>query len=131
MATVENVASSLTDMLIPGLDFKHGNSASYIQNRQIISIYPQSANSFSSSGQRVIRINLNSADGQWIDPASMLLYFRCNNKDATAQSANSVTRMEPLGQAHIWFSSMKILCQGQLVEQIDGYIIGCMKCSFA
>ena len=119
MATLENHAASLQDQLIPGLDFRHGNSASYVLQRQNISLYPQSANSFSSSGQRVIRFSINTAD--WIDPSTVMLYFKVNNKDATAQTSTNITRMQPLGGPHIWISRLKVLCQGQLVEQIDDY----------
>ena len=120
MATLENHAAALQDQLIPGLDFRHGNSANYVTARNNISIYPQGSNSYSSSGTRTIRIAINS-DSNWIDPASMLLYFKVNNKDATAQSASAETRMEPLGQAHMWIQRLRVICQGQLVEQIDDY----------
>ena len=120
MATLENHAAALQDQLIPGLDFRHGNSANYVVSRQNISIYPQSANSYSAQGARVIRIALN-ADGQWIDPSSIILYMRVNNKDTTAQTSTNVTRMEPLGQGHMFIQRLRVLCQGQLVEQIDDY----------
>ena len=81
MATLENHAAALQDQLIPGLDFRHGNSANYVTARNNISIYPQGSNSYSSSGTRTIRISINS-DSNWIDPASMLLYFKVNNKTA-------------------------------------------------
>ena len=37
MATLENHAASLQDQLIPGLDYRHGNSANYVQIRQNVS----------------------------------------------------------------------------------------------
>ena len=120
MATLENHAAALQDQLIPGLDFRHGNSANYVTARNNISIYPQGSNSYSSSGTRTIRISINS-DSNWIDPASMLLYFKVNNKDGTPQTPTTVTRMEPLGQAHMWIQRLRVLCQGVLVEQIDDY----------
>jgi len=120
MATLENHAAALQDQLIPGLDFRHGNSANYVQSRSNISIYPQGSNSYSASGTRTIRIAVN-ADANWIDPASVLLYFKVNNKDTTTQSPTAVTRMQPLGGPHVWISRLRILCQGQLVEQIDDY----------
>ena len=65
-------------------------------------------------------MSINS-DSNWIDPASMLLYFKVNNKDGTPQTPTTVTRMEPLGQAHMWIQRLRVLCQGILVEQIDDY----------
>ena len=79
MATLENHAASLQDQLTPGLDFRHGNSANYVVSRQNITMYPQSANSYSSSGQRTIRISLN-ADAQWIDPSCLLLYMKTSSR---------------------------------------------------
>ena len=118
MASLESHAASLQDQLIPGLDYRHGNSANYVQSRQNISIYPQGSNSYSASGTRTIRFHIN-ADANWLDPASAMLYFTVRNLDQTAQTSTNITRMLPLGQAHIWFSRLRVLCQGQLVEQID------------
>jgi len=120
MATLENHAAALQDQLIPGLNFSHGNSSSYVTARNNISIYPQGSNRYSAQGTRTIRIAINS-DANWIDPASIVLYYRLNNKDATTQQPTAVTRMEPLGGPHIFIQRLRVLCQGQLVEQIDDY----------
>ena len=119
MASLENHSAALDDQLIPGLSFAPGGGASYITARNNISLYPTGSNSYSSNGTRVVRINVSSDAGQWIDPASAFLFFKVNNKDASAQTATEITRLQPLGGPHVFWSRARLLLQGQVAETID------------
>jgi len=118
---LENYASALSDQLIPNLDFKSGPGSSYILDRRNISIYPQGSNIYSNAtGTRVVRISLQ-ADQSWLDPSSAYLYFRVVNNDTTAQTPTAITRCEPLGQAHVFFKSARLLLQGQVAEDLQDF----------
>ena len=120
MASLENHSAALSDVLIPNLDFKMGNGSSYVQARTNLSIYPQGSNIYSySSGTKVVRINVNT--GEFIDPASAFLFFKVSNVDTTAQTATAITKCEPLGQAHVFFSNARLLMQGQVLEEISDF----------
>ena len=118
MASLENYSSALSDQLLPGLDFKSGPGAGYVLNRTNTTLYPTGSNDYSNTGTRQIKFNIT---GDWCDPASVLLHYKLVNKDSTAQTATSVTRVEPLGQAHVFFSSMRLLVNGQLLEECSDW----------
>ena len=119
MASLENHASALQDQLIPGLQFSLGSGSSYVTARNNISIYPQGSNSYSSSGTKVCRIAVN-ADTSWIDPMSAYLFFKVTNKTSSPADTSTVqSRVEPLCGPHGFIKTIKMMCQGQMVEQID------------
>ena len=121
MASLESHAASLEDSLIPQLSFKFGPSSSYVIERRGISLYAAGSNIYSAaSGTRVVRIPIN-AESSFIDPSSATLFFRVNNNDATTQTSTNITRMQALGQAHVFFKSARILLQGQVAEEIQDF----------
>ena len=121
MASLENHGAALEDQLVPGLNFKIGPGSNYVLERKNVSFYPQGSNIYSTSnGQRVLRISLNS-DQAWGDPSTGFLFFRCNNRDTTAQTSTAITRVEPLGMGHVFFKSGRLLLNGQVAEQIDDF----------
>ena len=58
------------------------------------------------------------ADSSFIDPSSAVLFFDVNNNGTTAQTSTAITRVQTLGQAHVLFSCVRLLMQGQVVEDI-------------
>ena len=121
MASLESHAASLEDSLIPQLSFKLGPSSNYVTERKSIQCYAQGSNIYSaSSGTRVVRIPI-MADSSFIDPSTAVLFFRVNNLDTTAQTATNITRVQTLGQAHVLFSSARLLMQGQICEEISSF----------
>ena len=62
--------------------FKLNKGSSYITDRRAVSFWPTGSNVYKvDSGNRVLKINLNSEDNSWIDPQSVMLFFTVENGD--------------------------------------------------
>ena len=109
---VESHANSIDDYLIEGLSFKLTPGASYVTNRRSVSFYPSGSDSYSSaSGVKVIKIKVNGTD--WLDPSTVKVMFTINNTGAAA--------MNFLSGVHSFFRRLRVVCNGQIVEDIDDY----------
>ena len=110
---VEAHANAVEDFLIEGLSFKLSPGASYVTNRRSVSYFPSGSDTYSpSSGVKVIKLKLNGSD--WLDPSTVKLMYTLNNKDAT----NDLTILDG---PHSFFRRMRLICGGQIVEDIDDY----------
>ena len=108
---VESHANSVDDYLIEGLSFKLSPGASYVTNRRSVSFFPSGSDTYSStSGVKVIKIKLNGTD--WLDPSTVKVMFNINNV---------TTDMNFLSGAHSFFRRLRVVCNGQIVEDIDDY----------
>jgi hypothetical protein len=108
---VESHANSVDDYLIEGLSFKLSPGASYVTNRRSVSFFPSGSDNYSStSGVKVIKIKLNGTD--WLDPSTVKVMFTINNTTDT---------MNFLSGVHSFFRRLRIVCNGQIVEDIDDY----------
>ena len=58
---LESVAAAQDDMLIPGLNFKLPQGASYVSGRRFSTLFPQGSNIYSPTGTRLIRFVLSDA----------------------------------------------------------------------
>ena len=112
---VEAMANSVEDYLIDGLSFKLQPGSSYVTQKRSCSFYTSGSNSYSPTGTKVIRIQLNGDD--WLDPSSVRIAFKLVNDDATAGH-----RLRPLCGPWSFFRRMRILCGGgQLIEDYTDY----------
>lgn len=112
---VEAMANSVEDRLIDGLSFKLDKGASYITDRRSVTFHPQGSNVYTtSSGTRLIKINL-TGDG-WVDPSTVRVMFNVQNDETDAAK-----RLRPLSGPHSFFRRLRVLCGGQVVEDIDNY----------
>lgn len=110
---VEAHAQAQDDYLIEGLSYKLSPGASYVTNRRSVTFFPSGSDSYSpTSGVKVIKIKLNGTD--WLDPSTVKFMFTLNNTDGT-------NPMTLLSGPHTFFKRMRILCGGQIVEDIDDY----------
>ena len=110
---VEAHAQSVDDYLIEGLSFKLGAGASYVTNRRSVSFFPSGSDTYSpASGVKVIKIKLNGSD--WLDPSTVKLMFTLTNTDGT-------NAMTILSGPHSFFRRFRLVCNGQIVEDIDDY----------
>ena len=110
---VEAIANSLEDTLIDGLSFKLAKTASYITNRRSVTFHPQGSNIYSpGSGVKLIRITIASHD--WLDPSTFRIMFDLQNTDNAANH-----RLRPIGGPWSFFSRMRILAGGQILEDIE------------
>ena len=108
---VESHANSVDDYLIEGLSFKLSPGASYVTNRRSVSFFPSGSDTYSStSGVKVIKIKLNGTD--WLDPSTVKVMFTINNVTTT---------MNFLSGVHSFFRRLRVVCNGQIVEDIDDY----------
>ena len=110
---VEAHANSSEDYLIEGLSFKLAQGASYVTNRRSVSFFPSGSDAYGpTSGTKVIKIRLNGTD--WLDPSTVKIMFSLKNDD----TAND---LHFLSGPHAFFRRMRIVCGGQIVEDIDDY----------
>ena len=58
---LESVAAAQNDMLIPGLNFKLPQGASYVSARRFSTFFPQGSNIYATTGTRLIRFVLSDA----------------------------------------------------------------------
>ena len=109
---MESHAQSVEDNLIDFLSFKLRPGASYVTDRRSVSFFPQGGNSYSPAGVKVIKMMLTG--DSWMDPSTVKLFMNIRN-DSAAEIAPLV--------AGAWgmFRRMRILCGGQIVEDIDLY----------
>ena len=112
---VEAIANGIEDKLIDGLSFKMNPGASYVTDRRSVTYHPQGSNIYKpGSGTKLIRILLTGDN--WLDPSTLRIMFTVNNDDATATK-----ELRVLSGPWSFFRRMRILCPGQLVEDIDQY----------
>ena len=111
---MEATAQSVEDYLIEGLSFKLKPGASYITNRRSVTFFPHGGNEYSPSGVKVIKLMLTG--DQWLDPSTLRLSYDLVNT-ATNANYNLYTTSGPWA----FFRRLRIICGGQIVEDIDYY----------
>ncbi len=109
------MANSIEDYLIDGLSFKLSKGASYVQSRKQVTFWPSGSNIYSTTGgTKVLKIHLNG--DAWCDPTSVRIMYDLRNNDTTAGK-----RLRPVGGPWTFWRRMRIMCGGQVVEDIDYY----------
>ena len=111
---VEATANSIEDFLVDGLSFKLKKGASYINERKSVTYHPQGSNIYSTQGTKLIKL-LVSGD-QWLDPSTFRVMFDLVNMESDVNK-----ELRVIGGPHSFFKRMRILCNGQIVEDIDDY----------
>jgi hypothetical protein len=112
---VEAIANSIEDKLIDGLSFKLNPGASYVVDRRSVTYHPQGSNIYMpGAGNKLIRIMITGDN--WLDPSTFRVMFNLKNNDADAAK-----KLRPLGGPWGFFQRMRVLCGGQLVEDIMDY----------
>ena len=111
---MEGVANSVEDRLVDGLSFQLKPGASYVTERKSVTFHPQGSNIYSTNGTKLVKILLTG--DQWLDPSTFRIMFDVVNMDSTSGKLLRV-----LGQPHVFFKRMRILCSGQVIEDIDNY----------
>ena len=111
---VEAAANSTEDYLIDGLSFKLKPGASYINERKSVTYHPQGSNVYSPNGKKLIKLLITGDN--WLDPSTFRVMFDLVNTDTVAKH-----ELRTIGQPHSFFKRMRILCNGQICEDIDDY----------
>ena len=113
---MESHAQSVDDVLAETLSFKLRAGASYIGDRKSSTFHPSGGDSYgSASGIRVIKFSCNS-DG-WMDPSTAKFFMTVHNTSTTDGAV-----LKPLStNPNVFFRRLRVLCNGQIVEDIDNY----------
>ena len=112
---METVSNSIEDKLLDGLSYKLDATASYITERKSCTFWATGSNIYApNAGTKVIKLVL-SGEG-WLDPSTVKFQFDVRNMSA----ANA---LRPLSGPWSFFRRLRVLCQGQLIEDIDGYAL--------
>ena len=109
---MESHAQSVEDNLIDSLSFKLRPGASYVVDRKSVSYFPQGGNQYSPAGVKVVKIMLNGSD--WLDPSTVKIFMNVKNDSPNACTPRVAG---PWGL----FRRMRVLCGGQIVEDIDSF----------
>ena len=114
---VEAIANGIEDKLIDGLSFRLNPGASYVTDRRSVTFHPQGSNIYSpGAGTKLIRIVLTG--DIWLDPSTFRVMFNLVNEEALDATPNM---LRPIGGPWGFFQRMRVLCAGQLVEDIMDY----------
>jgi hypothetical protein len=112
---VEAVANGVEDKLIDGLSFKLAPGASYVQDRRSVTFHPAGGNIY-KPGQGSPMIKFVLSGDQWLDPSTFRVAFDLVNLEEVTGK-----QLRPLGGPHTFFRRLRVLCGGQILEDIDLY----------
>lgn len=111
------MANSVEDFLIDGLSFKLKPGASYINDRRYVTFHTQGGNTYTPTGVKVMKFQITGDN--WLDPSSFRVGFDLyNNSPSTTAGTKN---LYPLSGPHSFFKRLRVLCNGQIVEDIDDY----------
>ena len=113
---MESHAQSVEDNLIDSLSFKLRPGASYVTDRRSVSFFTQGGNDYQPNGAKVIKIMLNG--DSWLDPSTVKLFMDVTNNTSLGSDSHLKPKVDG---AWGFFKRMRILCGGQIVEDIDSY----------
>ena len=97
------------EKLIHGLSYVGNAQASYLKDRSSMTYFPNTGNSFSPSGVRLVRFELTSSGDDFLDPGSVRFAFSLIN-----DSPDSTLRLLSNNPLCI-FQRMRILARGSVV----------------
>ena len=109
---MEQVLAASKQSLIGALEFGGPPpAADYVTSRSDITIFPLGGNTYSPTGVKMIRFNLGTQSGAFLDMSTLAIQASLNEKSGAA----NLTVLGPnLGAL---FSEMRIYMGGVLVEQ--------------
>ena len=111
---METVSNSIEDKLLDGLSYKLDATASYITDRKSCTYWATGSNIYApNAGTKVIKLLLNGEG--WLDPSTVKFQFDIHNIDTQP--------LRTLSGPWSFFRRLRVLCQGQLIEDIDGYAL--------
>ena len=108
------MANSVEDYLIDGLSFKLKPGASYINERKSVTYHPSGSNVYTTKGTKLIKLQITG--DQWLDPSTFRVAF-----DLVNMEGDVLKKLYVVGGPHAFFKRMRILCNGNIVEDIDDY----------
>ena len=116
---MEHHAQSVDDALIGGLSYKLKPGATYVTNRRSVSHFASRGNSYSPNGVKVKEFNITG--DQWLDPSTFRVMFQLSN-NVGFNSPGLQIHVQPLSWIPaVFFRRARLICGGQVVEDIDGF----------
>ena len=109
------VVSGTDDSLVEQLSFKLPSTASYANERRLVSAYPSGASQFSPDGVRVARFVITGEN--WLDPSTLRLACKLKNTHAT-------NTLQLASGPWCLFDQVRLLIGGVEVERIGGPYYG-------
>ena len=110
---METISNSIEDGLVNSLSYKLDATASYITERKSCTYYAMGGNAYApNSGTKVIKLVING--DSWLDPSTVKIQF-------DLQNLNGTVPLRTLSGGWSFFRRLRVLCQGQLIEDIDLY----------
>ena len=113
---MESHAQSVEDNLNDSLSFKLKPGASYVTDRRSVSFFTQGGNDYRPNGVKVIKIMLNG--DSWLDPSTVKLFMDVTNNTSLGSDSHLKPKVDG---AWGFFKRMRILCAGQIIEDIDEF----------
>ncbi len=89
------VVSGTDDSLVEQLSFKLPSTASYANERRLVSAFPSGASQFSPDGVRVARFVITGEN--WLDPSTLRLAFKIKKAQPVGPS---LSLLSPLGKPY-------------------------------
>ena len=114
-ASLDANQQAADQVLIGQLNYKLPPTASYVIDRRAVSFFTNSAGTFSPTGVRTFRIQLNS-DAAWADLNTLSLSFGIKNTGA----ANTALKCKTDGPWSL-ISRLRVYCSGTVVEDLMHY----------
>jgi hypothetical protein len=114
---MESRANAVEDKLIGSLDFRLGESASYIQDRRSVTFYPQTGNTYGASGVRVIKFNITG--DYFLDPSTLRVMFNVQN--LATGGTDPLKCLRVLSGPWCMFRRARLIIGNQVAEDIDDF----------
>ena len=111
------IAAGQKDSLISQLSFQLPAVATYARERRLVQIMPTGANTFAPDGNQIMTFNLTSQQDGWLDPSSLRLHFRIQNRAAAGVNNGLL----PASGCHCFFQQMRVMIGGTECERIEPY----------
>jgi hypothetical protein len=110
---MEGHTQSVEDVLVDSLSFKLQPGASYVTERKSVTFHPQGSNVYTATGTKLIKLLITG--DSWLDPSTFRVMFDVQNMGTVDQ------QLRVISGPHSFFRRMRILCGGQVIEDIDDY----------
>ena len=113
---MEQVLAASKQSLLSSLEFSGPPpAADYVTSRNSITIFPQGGNQYSPQGVKMMRFNLTTSSGGFIDMASLAV-------QATVSETSGAANLTPLGpNLGVFLQELRIIMGGVVVESIPFY----------
>ena len=118
---MKSITAQLDRAYTPGQRFdKTYNNMDHIDSARSVEYQAIGSNTYSANtGAKVVKFRL-SDDRAWLDPSTVRIQYKIKNKFEIPAGSQARENLYPL-KAHGFFSRMRIMSRGSLIEDIGDY----------